>query len=532
MRYGFVNCGLLFFSHLVVAAFNKRDTDPSLETLIIPLALDNTPRYSVAVGMSPGPDQQSFSFVLSTGTGYSVVAGVNCDNCDGVSSYNVNQSTTAKQLPDVQSVSLLGTNASGSLIEENCQLTQSNGSPWPYPNQTLIVANTSLNLFSPGISGVFGLGTNGRNGDFSATVFSGWLSRNPGKKNFTYGMMLNPPWNSGANGGVLHWQSPDTAFFEDNVVWKPMSAFNSTSLQSDWFINMDSLSFMNGGAVTVSQSGELITAVDPFESAIIFPQAIAGAIYGGIAGSSLLPSLTTASNKWAIPCDTKMSLTMTFGSLSVPMDETTLVLQSGTVCVGTIEEWSDPEVEEYLLGSTFISLLYLIFSISGSSQGSVGFAHRKSPAKLSAGQVSGIVLGSVTFSVLLVLGFFWYRHCRKERQKRVLPSPFISPPISPNHQGSLDVNQEATAASTSFALSSSFNRNDLVLMSPHSDSREIMAALPSSVYTILRPNHTPAESSFRDIPPPYSHPVTNAITRQALRAQKSQATFQTDITPA
>ncbi|KAJ3751095.1 aspartic peptidase domain-containing protein [Lentinula detonsa] len=532
MRYEFVTCGLLFLSHSVVAAFNKRDTDPSLETLIIPLALDNTARYSVAVGMSPGPDQQSFSFILSTGTGYSVVAGVNCDNCDGVSSYNVNQSTTAKQLPDVQSVSLLGTNASGSLIEENCQLTQSNGSPWPYPNQTLIVANTSLDLFSPSISGVFGLGTNGRNGDFSATVFSGWLSRNPGKKNFTYGMMLNPPWDSGANGGVLHWQSPDTALFEDDVVWKAMSAFNSTSLQSDWFISMDSLSFTNGGAVTVSQSGDLITAVDPFESAIIFPQAIAGAIYGGIAGSSLLPSATTTSNQWAIPCDTKMSLTLTFGSLSVPMDETTLVLQSGNVCVGTIEEWSDPEVAEYLLGSTFISLLYLIFSISGSSQGSVGFAHRKSSAKLSAGQVSGIVLGSVTFSVLLVLGFFWYRHRQKERQKRELPSPFISPPMSPNHQGSLDVNQDATAASTSFALSPSFNRNDLVLMSPHSDSREIMAALPSSVYTILRPNHTPAESSFGDIPPPYSHSVTNAISRQALRAQKSQATFRTDITPA
>ncbi|KAJ3724315.1 aspartic peptidase domain-containing protein [Lentinula guzmanii] len=531
MRYEFVTCGLLFLGHLVVAAFNKRDTDPSLETLIIPLALDNTPRYSVAVGMSPGPDQQSFSFILSTGTGYSVVAGVDCDNCDGVSSYNVNQSTTAKQLPDVQSVSLLGTNASGSLIEENCQLTQSNGSPGRIPIKhvgklfqpiivshsnipgLVIVANTSLNLFSPGISGVFGLGTNGRN------ELHIW---NDAKS----------PWDSGTNGGVLHWQSPDTALFEDDVVWKTMSAFNSTSLQSDWFISMDSLSFTNGGAVTVSQSGDLITAVDPFESAIIFPQAIAGAIYGGIAGSSLLPSSTTASNQWAIPCDTKMSLTMTFGSLSVPMDETTLVLQSGNVCVGTIEEWSDPEVEEYLLGSTFISLLYLIFSISGSSQGSVGFAHRKSPAKLSAGQVSGIVLGSVTFSVLLVLGFFWYRHRQKERQKRELPSPFISPPMSPNHQGSLDVNQDATAASTSFALSPSFNRNDLALMSPHSDSREIMAALPSSVYTMLRPNHTPAESSFGDIPPPYSHSVTNAISRQALRAQKSQATFQTDITPA
>ncbi|KAJ3768122.1 aspartic peptidase domain-containing protein [Lentinula raphanica] len=279
MCYEFVIYGLLFFSQSVEAFLEKRDTDPALETLVIPLALDNIARYSVAVDMSPGPDQQSFGFVVTTGTGYSVVAGVNCDDCEGVSSYNISQSPTAEQLPDVQSVSLLGTNASGSLIDENCQLTQSNGSAWPYPNQTLIVANTSSNLFSPGISGVFGLGTNGRNGDFSATVFSGWLSRNPGKTNFTYGMMLNPPWDSGTDGGVLHWQSPDTASFEGDVAWKSMSTSNSTSLQSDWYITMDSLSFTDSDdSVTVSRSGELVTAVDPFEAPLIFPQALTGAI--------------------------------------------------------------------------------------------------------------------------------------------------------------------------------------------------------------------------------------------------------------
>ncbi|KAJ3709465.1 aspartic peptidase domain-containing protein [Lentinula raphanica] len=405
MCYEFVIYGLLFFSQSVEAFLEKRDTDPALETLVIPLALDNIARYSVAVDMSPGPDQQSFGFVVTTGTGYSVVAGVNCDDCEGVSSYNISQSPTAEQLPDVQSVSLLGTNASGSLIDENCQLTQSNGSAWPYPNQTLIVANTSSNLFSPGISGVFGLGTNGRNGDFSATVFSGWLSRNPGKTNFTYGMMLNPPWDSGTDGGVLHWQSPDTASFEGDVAWKSMSTSNSTSLQSDWYITMDSLSFTDSDdSVTVSRSGELVTAVDPFEAPLIFPQALTGAIYGGMAGASRLP-LTSTTNQWAIPCNSKMSLSMTFGSFSVSMDETTLVLQNGNACVGAIEEWSDPQAGEYLLGSIFISLVYLIFSVSGSSQ------------------------GSVAFSVLSVVGLIWYCYRRRQRQHKELPSPFISPPM-------------------------------------------------------------------------------------------------------
>ncbi|KAJ3713515.1 hypothetical protein C8R42DRAFT_287960 [Lentinula raphanica] len=285
MCYEFVIYGLLFFSQSVEAFLEKRDTDPALETLVIPLALDNIARYSVAVDMSPGPDQQSFGFVVTTGTGYSVVAGVNCDDCEGVSSYNISQSPTAEQLPDVQSVSLLGTNASGSLIDENCQLTQSNGSAWPYPNQTYHGGNPSdcckhlIELVLPRNFRCIRTWTNGRNGDFSATVFSGWLSRNPGKTNFTYGMMLNPPWDSGTDGGVLHWQSPDTASFEGDVAWKSMSTSNSTSLQSDWYITMDSLSFTDSDdSVTVSRSGELVTAVDPFEAPLIFPQALTGAI--------------------------------------------------------------------------------------------------------------------------------------------------------------------------------------------------------------------------------------------------------------
>ncbi|KIK70329.1 hypothetical protein GYMLUDRAFT_266951 [Collybiopsis luxurians FD-317 M1] len=190
MRSGVV-CLVLFMllCSSIAARFDRRDSTPSLETLIIPLALDSDQRYSVAVEMSPGPEQQSFNFVLTTGTGYSVVADASCNNCSGVSGFprfNASKSTTVKQLSEVQNMTLLGTSASGGLIEENCQLTQLNGSAWPYPNQTLISANSSFSLFSSGISGVFGLGTNGRNGDFSATVFSGWLSRNPGQENFTH----------------------------------------------------------------------------------------------------------------------------------------------------------------------------------------------------------------------------------------------------------------------------------------------------------------------------------------------------------
>ncbi|KAE9409410.1 acid protease [Gymnopus androsaceus JB14] len=528
MHYGLACCNLIVFLVIsVTAQLDKRDVDSSLETLVIPLTLDSNQRYSVAVDMSPGATEQSFSFVVTTSTGYSVVAGVGCNDCNGVSSYNASESTTVKELPSVQSVSLLGTNASGGLIDENCQARESNGSAWLYPNQTLIMANTSSSLFSPGISGVFGLGTNGRNGDFSATIFSGWLSRNPGQTSFTYGMMLNPPFPESTDGGVLHWQSPDPAAYEGDVVWKPISDFNSTSLQSDWFITMDSLSFTNGGNTTISRSGDLITTVDPFDSAIVFPQSVTGSIYGGIDGASRLSSLTTATtNKWAIPCDTEMSLTLTFDSFPIPVDETTLVIQSGDLCLGAIEEWADPAAEDYLLGSSFISLLYIIFSISGSSQGSVGFAQRKSSKKISGGAVAGIVVGSVAFAIMLGLGsLLLYRRYKKRREETEIPTPFITPPSpsTPSHQALLYEGQRAVDLSTP---SPPFNRDEFGLLSPNDEGQEVMIALPSSVYTPMRANYTPTLSSYAETPPPY-HASQATPRRRSIRHEKSQTTIAT-----
>lgn len=90
--------------------------------------------------------------------------------------------------------------------------------------------------------------------------------------------MLNPPFSGGNDGGRLDWQAPNAASYEGEVVWQPISYSNTTSLQSDWSVPMSSLFFTNGGKVTVSQSGDLVAAVDPFESAMIFPQSVAGTI--------------------------------------------------------------------------------------------------------------------------------------------------------------------------------------------------------------------------------------------------------------
>ncbi|KIK70328.1 hypothetical protein GYMLUDRAFT_266646 [Collybiopsis luxurians FD-317 M1] len=166
-----------------------------------------------------------------------------------------------------------------------------------------------------------------------------------------------------------------------------------------------------------------------------------------------------------------------------------------------------------------------IFSISGSSQGQgvIGFAHRKSHRKLSGGQIAGIVVGSLAFAVLLGIGVFLMYRRYKRREARETPTPDISPPLTPGRPLLIESQGRNTAA---FSIASPpFDRDEFGVRPPPSEGQEVMVAFPSSVFTPLRANYTPTESSFTETPPPYHH-ENPTPHRQVLQSQKSQTTFQ------
>ncbi|KAJ7171753.1 aspartic peptidase domain-containing protein [Mycena crocata] len=392
----------LFLSFLAIsvdARIAKRAVSPP-QTLVIPVRLDENQVYSVKVNMSTDPAPQSFSFALTTSNGITTVAGAGCDSCGGVPSYNPSASSSVQQLSQPQSVSNLNGAANGTLMRENCGLLQSNGSAWNYPNQTVTVATQATSFFTPGVSGMI---------DSPA---AGWLSRNPTQPNFSFGMALNPnpPGNASADGdgGVVHWLQPDQSFYEGDVAWKKMISANASSASnmSTWFVEMDAWSVTGGtGPFNISQSGtQLLTFLDPFYGSIVFPQSAARAIYADIPGASK-HSTSPFAHVWKLPCDSKFRLTVTFGTFSTSLDQTSLVVkQADGVCVGTIQEWIDAQGTEYLLGSPLIAVLYLIFSYSQSGDGSVGVAARAAQShKLAPGAIAGVVLGSVAVAALLVI---------------------------------------------------------------------------------------------------------------------------------
>ncbi|KAJ6569550.1 aspartic peptidase domain-containing protein [Mycena capillaripes] len=441
----FIVLSLLAVSDARIA---KRAVPPP-QTLVVPVSLDENQVYSVVVNMSSNAPQ-SFSFALTTSTAcrLTTVAGVNCQSCAGVPAYNPSLSSSVQQLQQPRNVSSLNGTASGTLVRENCGLLQSNGSAWSYPNQTVTVADQAASFFSPGVSGTIGMGLT----PFTDSPAANWLARNPAQPVFSYGIALNPPSpsNASGDGGVLHWLQPDTSFYQGDIAWKPMLAANASvpSNMSSWFVEMDAWSVAGPPSFNISQSGtQLLAFLDPFYGSIVFPQSAARAIYADIAGASK-HSTNAFAHAWKLPCDSKFRLTVTFGSFSTSLDQSSLVVkQADGLCVGVLQEWIDATATEYLLGSPFIAVLYLIFSYSQSGDGTMGVAAR-TPAsnKLTPEAIAGVTLGTLAVFALLVIAgvlvyFAWRRrskrpHQRKRSKTDITPFPALDTPSSSTFQDS------------------------------------------------------------------------------------------------
>ena len=71
-------------------------------------------------------------------------------------------------------------------------------------------------------------------------------------------------------------------------------------------------------------------------------------------------SLGSASQAYTIPCDSKFTFGFVVGGQTFTLDHNALVIPvSGGQCVSAIEGWSDESETTYMLGTTFISAIYL-----------------------------------------------------------------------------------------------------------------------------------------------------------------------------
>ncbi|KAK0189337.1 aspartic peptidase domain-containing protein [Armillaria mellea] len=430
----------------VSARVQRRDSSQyanKSQIVTVPVSISQDSKYTVNVIMSTGALAQNFSFGLTTSTGYITVAGTGCDTCDGVTPYNRTASTTATDLPGWQNVALVGeSNAGGNIITESCGLKKNNGQDWTYSNQTIVVANTSYSMFSPGVSGIFGLGPSSRDENFSATVFGGYLSTQHSGENFTYGMALSPNTGFSSDGGYLHLVQPDNSFFQGEISWKTMQTFNTTSLNTDFYIELDSCTLTTGNGNNISRTGGLVTVIDPIYEALIFPQQDAGSLYSSITGA-YVAGYTNSTTYYTVPCDTRMKITFTINDLAITLDESKLIINQGGHCTGLIQMWSSSQASEYVLGSSFLSNVYVIMTLSNATSGMVGFAAKASNTSggggLSTGAIVGIAVGSVVGAFLLIIiGVLLFRYIRKRRRTRKASAGYKEPILTDGGPGATE----------------------------------------------------------------------------------------------
>ncbi|TFK38596.1 aspartic peptidase domain-containing protein [Crucibulum laeve] len=326
--------------------------------VIVPLTTDVNRRYVIEVEMA----NTTFPFALSLGTGYSLVAASDCTSCGSEKRYDVN--SVPGSPAGSQVVTVLGSSASGAVMQENCSMVTHDRSLWHYPEHPMVVVNQSSGLVSFGISGLLGLGTNIRDGKFNLSALGGWLSSSIGFSNVSFGLLLNPPQKLSSDAGQLHWLAPDPSSYQGDVTWKNL--ITTTSLDSDWVFQMDSWVFnlTNNGSQSRS-GGNMTTAVDPYNPNIIFPFDIAHSIHSSIDGA-VLKTQTSMSSVWSIPCDSQMSLTITVGVHPYTLLEDKLIQSDGGSCTSAIEGWADSTNDAYLFGATFISSAYLCVPASSS----------------------------------------------------------------------------------------------------------------------------------------------------------------------
>ncbi|TFK31098.1 aspartic peptidase domain-containing protein [Crucibulum laeve] len=425
LQFAFSLYFILFFYQLSWA----QQIIASRPPVIVPLTTDINRRYVIQIEMA----NTTFPFALSLGTGYSLVAASDCTSCGSEQKYDLNSAPTAPI--GSQAVSVLGASASGQVMQENCSMVTDNSSLWHYPEHPMVMVNQSSSLISSGISGILGLGTNRLNGNFSSSTLGGWLSSNAALSNVSFGLSLNPPEISSSDAGQLHWLAPDPSAYQGEVSWKDL--ITTTSLDSDWVFKMDSWMFnVTDGGSQSRNGGNMTTAVDPYNPNIIFPSDIAHSIHSSINGA-VLKTQTSMSSVWSIPCDSRMSLTITVGTHPYMLLEDKLIQSDNGNCTSAIEGWTDNTNDAYLFGATFISSVYLIFTVNSMGHGSLGFAKRGlvSAKGLSPGAIAGITLGSLACAGILIVGIMVFgigRQQRKAHQSMKERSESYIPPFVPN----------------------------------------------------------------------------------------------------
>jgi len=357
-------------------------------------------------------------------------------------------STYQPYIEGQKNVSLGVGGITGVAAKENCGLETDNGSWWDYANQTIVVAsggNSGYTDTFDGGSGIVGLGISSVQ-TMSDSILGQYLHATDDDTYVSVGLALNGNSDSTTSGGEMHLLAPDPAAYQGDVSLVAVANLSDTQrppivASTDWAFPITSWNFSIPGGQHTSASGG-VAIVEVYLPEIVVPLSVAPSIFT-LVNNSVLARVDRNSSVWAVPCDSKVQLALSVGSVTFILSEKELVVQTGTGCESAIRSWIDPAMSTYLLGNTFMRKSYIIFTASrnGISQSKLGFAKRSVPSNAhnkKIGIIIGATVGGVAIVALIIGGVFLFLRWRK-RDRTPPSSQFnqdvLSNPMTPGTMG-------------------------------------------------------------------------------------------------
>ncbi|KAF9556704.1 acid protease [Agrocybe pediades] len=366
---------------------NRKASRPSRRASAAGMPIVNQGGASFLGTVNIGTPPQPFSVVLDTGSSDLWVANTNCPNCPPnqrvfdptkSSTFKGASSAAVASAPEVTiqygQGAVLGTLASDTVSMGSFSIDQ----------QTFLsVDRVSSDLAQSATEGIMGLAFNAiastgatpfwqqlvSNNQLSSPEMSFWLQRTDPKTADEIDA-----------GGIFTLGGVNNSLFTGDIEFLDMPSTGGPDMF--WVLNVESVT-VNGQNIPITTSGGAsLAAIDTGTTLLGAPSDVAAAIWKVVGGT---PDATDGSGLFEFPCDTQVSVTLSFGGKTWTINPQDMIFNQlstrSRLCTGSIFDvqagtniQSNPGSGNpvWIVGDTFLKNVYSVFRAS--SPPAIGFA--------------------------------------------------------------------------------------------------------------------------------------------------------------
>ncbi|KZV73513.1 acid protease [Peniophora sp. CONT] len=335
--------------------------------------------------VSIGTPAQNLEVVLDTGSSDLWVATTGCTSCpSGTTEFNTGDTSSFKSSGNSVTFQYGSGQASGQVGTD----TVSMGGFTVNGATVTGVTSVSNNIITGPVSGIMGLGFQALSNTQSTPFWQSLLNSNQlANPEMSFYIARNAASitsnDQETNGGIFTLGGTNSSLFQGDI---DFNNFPQGSQASYWLQTVSQLT-LNGNTIDIGDSGSNTAAIDTGTTLLGGPSQAVNAFWSQVSGARNL-----SNGMFAFPCDTDLSVTLSFGGKQWPIKSEDINFGSigQGYCQGAIFDVTqgaatNQNTPSWIVGDTFLKNVYSVFRASPGP--AVGFAELSGSA--SAGTPGG-----------------------------------------------------------------------------------------------------------------------------------------------